>query len=110
MSLAEGKMPTGSPIALPPGVVLTSQFDYTGTRNDASFSISVWARLGCPGVRFLCEHQHERLRGTPRAPSTLHFGPFASTPASEYLDSTETLETEPRATAPRRYDSRDNWR
>jgi hypothetical protein len=31
----------------------------------------------------------------------------ASTPASEYLDSTETLETEPRATASRRYDPRD---
>jgi hypothetical protein len=34
----------------------------------------------------------------------------ASTPASEYLDSTETPETEPRATASRRYNPRDNWR
>jgi hypothetical protein len=34
----------------------------------------------------------------------------ASTPASEYLDSTETLETEPRVTAPRRYNPRDDWR
>jgi hypothetical protein len=31
----------------------------------------------------------------------------ASTPASEYLDSMETLETEPRATASRCYDPRD---
>jgi hypothetical protein len=31
----------------------------------------------------------------------------ASTPASEYLDSTETPETEPCATASRRYDPRD---
>jgi hypothetical protein len=34
----------------------------------------------------------------------------ASTPASEYLNSTETPETEPRATAPRRYNPRDDWR
>jgi hypothetical protein len=31
----------------------------------------------------------------------------ASTPASEYLDSTETLDTEPRATTSRHYDPRD---
>jgi hypothetical protein len=33
----------------------------------------------------------------------------ASTPASEYLDSTETPETEPRATASRHYNPRDDW-
>jgi hypothetical protein len=34
----------------------------------------------------------------------------ASTPASEYLDSTEPAETEPRMTASRRYNPRDDWR
>jgi hypothetical protein len=33
-----------------------------------------------------------------------------STPASEYLDSTETPETESRAIAPQRYNPRDEWR
>jgi hypothetical protein len=40
--------------------------------------------------------------------STLNL--VASTLASEYLDSTETPETEPRAIAPQRYNHRDEWR
>jgi hypothetical protein len=50
----------------------TTQFDYTGTRNDAFVSIPVWTRPSCLGVCFFYKHEHECLRGTPWTPSTLH--------------------------------------
>jgi hypothetical protein len=76
MSLAEGKMLTGSPIALPPARdATTAQFDYTDTGNDVFVSIPVWTRLGCPDICFFYKHQHECLRGTPRTPSMFHSRP-----------------------------------
>jgi hypothetical protein len=57
MSLAEGKMPTESSAAPPSGVTLPlPRSDHSGTSDDVSISVPVWARYGCPGVRFLREH------------------------------------------------------
>jgi hypothetical protein len=110
MSLAEGKMPTGCPITLPPrmalppadsgsiapvpGTMSSSAFPYgldTGAQAYASFvSTNMSAYEELPG---------HHLR------STLDL--VASTPAFEYLDSTETPDAELRATAFHCYNPRD---
>jgi hypothetical protein len=96
MSLAEGKMPTGSPIALPLGATLPPPSSTTPAQDSvaqayaSSVSTSMSAYEELPG---------HHLR------STLNLA--ASTPSSEYLDSTKTPDTEPRATASRHYDPRD---
>jgi hypothetical protein len=111
MSLAEGKMPTGSSTALPlgetplppcptapaPGTTPPSAFPFGLDLVAQAYASSVSASMSA----------YEELPGH-HLRSTLDL--VASTPASEYLDSTETPETEPCATAPRRYNPRDEWR
>jgi hypothetical protein len=108
MSLAEGKMPTRSPVALPPdatpppasliapvpGTMPSPAFLYgldsvaRAYASSVSTSMSAYEELSGHHLRF-----------------TLDL--VASTPAFEYLDSTETPNMELRATAFRHHDLRD---
>jgi hypothetical protein len=108
MSLAEGKMPTGSSTALPPGVTPpppgpTTPAQGTTPSSAFPFGLDSVAQAYTFSVSTNMS-DYEELPGHHLC-STLDL--VASTPASEYLDSTETPETEPRATASRRYDPRD---
>jgi hypothetical protein len=108
MSLAKGKMPIGSPIALPPGAVPppasstttargttpSSAFPYGLDSIDRAYVSSVSTSMSA----------YEELPGH-HLRSTLDL--VASTLASEYLDSTKTPDTKPHATASRHYDPRD---
>jgi hypothetical protein len=108
MSLAEGKMPTGSPIALPPGVTPPPPSSTTpapGTMSSSAFPFGLdsVAQAYVSSISTSMS-TYEELPGH-HLRSTLDL--VASTPASEYLDSTETPDTEPRATASRHYNPRD---
>jgi hypothetical protein len=108
MSLAVGKMPTGSSTALPPGATPPPPGPTTLARGTTSllafpFRLDSVARAYASSVSTSMS-AYEELPGH-HLRSTLDL--VASTPASEYLDSTETLETGPHATASRRYDPRD---
>jgi hypothetical protein len=108
MSLAEGKMPTGSPTALPPGVVPPPAYSTTparGTMPSLAFpyGLDSVARAYVSSVSTSMS-AYEELPGHHLC-STLDL--IASTPASEYLNSMETPDTEPRATASRNYNPRD---
>jgi hypothetical protein len=100
MSLAEGKMPTGSPIALPLGAVPPPACSTTPARGTTPssafpFGLDSVAQAYVSSVSTSMS-AYEELPGH-HLHSTLDF--VASAPASEYLDSTETLDTEPRVTA-----------
>jgi hypothetical protein len=100
MSLAEGKMPTESSIALPPGVTPpppgpTTLAQGTTPSSAFPFGLDSVARAYASFVSTSMSAYEELLGHHLR--STLDL--VASTPAFEYLDSMETLETEPRATA-----------
>jgi hypothetical protein len=111
MSLVEGKMPTGSSAAplsgvTPPLPGPTTPVQATTSPSAFPFGLDSVARAYASSVSSSMSAYEELLGHHLR--STLDL--VASTPASEYLDSTETLETEPRATASRRYNPRDDWR
>jgi hypothetical protein len=108
MSLAEGKMPTGSPIALPPAAApppASSTTPIPGTTPSSAFPfgldsvVRAYASSVSTSMSAYEELPGHHLR------STLDL--VASTPASEYLDSTGTLDTELCATAFRHHDPRD---
>jgi hypothetical protein len=108
MSLAEGKMPTGSSTALPLGVTPPPPGPTTPARGTTPssafpFGLDSVARVYASSVSTSMS-AYEELTGHHLC-STLDL--VASTPASEYLDSMETPETEPRATASQRYNPRD---
>jgi hypothetical protein len=108
MSLAEGKMPTESLIALPPGAVPPPACSTTlarGTMPSSAFPFGLdsVARAYISSVSTSISAYEELPKHHLR--STLDL--VTSTPASEYLDSTETPDTDPRATASRHYDPRD---
>jgi hypothetical protein len=108
MSLAEGKMPTGSPVAPPPGAApppASSIALVPGTMPSPAFPFGLdsVARAYDSSVN-TCMSAYEELLGH-HLRSTLDL--VASTPASEYLDSTETPDTELRATAFRHHNLRD---
>jgi hypothetical protein len=110
MSLAEGKMPTRNSTALPLGVTpplpgLTTPAQGTTSPSAFPFGLDSVARAYASSVSTSMS-AYEELPGH-HLRSTLDL--VASTPASEYLDSTETPETEPRATAPQCYNPRDEW-
>jgi hypothetical protein len=110
MSLAEGKMPIGSSTALllgvtPPPPGPTAPARGTTSSSPFLFGLDTVARAYASSVS-TSMGTYEELPGH-HLRSTLDL--VASTPASEYLDSTETPETEPRVTAPRRYNPRDDW-
>jgi hypothetical protein len=100
MSLAEGKMPTGSPIALPPGATppppsSTTSAPETTPSSAFPFGLDSIARVYASSISTNMSAYEELPRHHLR--STLDL--IASTPAFEYLDSTETPDTELRATA-----------
>jgi hypothetical protein len=100
MSLAEGKMPTGSLIAPPPGAMLplaSSTTPVPGTTSSSAFPFGLdsVAQAYASSVSTSMS-AYEELPGH-HLRSTLDL--IASTPASEYLDSTETPDTELRVTA-----------
>jgi hypothetical protein len=108
MSLAEGKMPTGSPITLPPGAMPPPPSSTTparGTTPSSPFPFGLdpvaWAYASSISTSMSA---YEELPGH-HLRSTLDL--VASIPASEYLDSTETPNTKLRATASRHHDPRD---
>jgi hypothetical protein len=108
MSLAEGKMPTRGPIALPPGAVPPPASSTTPARETTPLSAFLF---GLDSVAWVYASSvstsmsaYEELPGH-HLRSTLDL--VASTLAFEYLDSTETPDTEHRATASRHYDPRD---
>jgi hypothetical protein len=107
MSLAEGKMPTGSSTALPPGATPPPgpTTPARGMTSSSAFPFGLdsvaWAYASSVSTSMSA---YEELLGH-HLRSTLDL--VASMPASEYLDSTETPETGPHATASRRYDPRD---
>jgi hypothetical protein len=108
MSLAEGKMPIGSPIALPPGVTppppsSTTPVPGTTPLSAFLFGLDSVARAYVYSISTIMS-AYEELPGHHLC-STLDL--VASTLAFEYLGSTETLDTEPRVTASRHYDPRD---
>jgi hypothetical protein len=105
MSLAEGKMPTGSPIAPPPGAVpppASSSTPAPGTTPSPAFPFGLdsVARAYASSVN-TCMSAYDELLGH-HLRSTLDL--VASTPAFEYLDS---MDTEPRAIAFWHHDLRD---
>jgi hypothetical protein len=111
MSLAEGLMPTGSSTALPLGVTPpppgpTTPAQGTTPPSAFPFGLDSVARAYASSVSTSMS-AYEELPGH-HLRFTLDL--IASTPASEYLDSMETLETEPRAIAPQCYNPRDEWR
>jgi hypothetical protein len=100
MSLAEGKMPTGSTTALPPGVTQpppgpTTPAQGTMPSSAFPFGLDSVARAYASSVSTSMSAYEELPVHHLR--STLDL--VASTSASEYLDSTETPETEPRVIA-----------
>jgi hypothetical protein len=100
MSLAKGKMPTGSPIAVPPGAVPPPASSTTPARGTTPLSAFLFgldsvARAYVSSVSTSMSAYEELPIHHLR--STLNL--VASTLASEYLDSTETPDIEPRATA-----------
>jgi hypothetical protein len=108
MSLAEGKMPTGCPVASPPSAApppASSIAPVPGTMPSSAFPygldsvVEAYASSVSTSMSAYEELPRHYLR------STLDL--VASTPASEYLDSMETPDTELRATAFRRHDLRD---
>jgi hypothetical protein len=110
MSLVEGKMPTGYPITPPPGTAPRptdsgSIAPVPGTMSPSAFPYGLdtvaWAYASSISTSMSAYEELSRhhLR------STLDL--VASTPASEYLDSTETPGAELHAIAFRRYDPRD---
>jgi hypothetical protein len=111
MSLAEGKMPMENSTAPPSGVTPPLSGPTTPARATTSplafpFGLDPVARAYASSVSTSMSAYEELPRHHLR--STLDL--VASTLASEYLDSTETPETEPRVTASRRYNPRDDWR
>jgi hypothetical protein len=105
MSLAAGKMPTGSPVAPPPGSAPPPASSTTlvlGTTPSPAFPFGLdsVARAYASSIRTSMSAYEELPRH--HLCSTLDL--VASTPASEYLDSMKTLDTELRATAFRRHD------
>jgi hypothetical protein len=99
MSLAKGKMLTGSSTALPPGVTPPPPGPTTPARGTTSssafpFGLDSVARAYASSVSTSMS-AYEELPGH-HLRSTLNL--VASTPASKYLDSTKTLETKPCAT------------
>jgi glutamate/tyrosine decarboxylase-like PLP-dependent enzyme len=108
MSLAEGKMPTGSPVAPLPGAappLASSTTPVPGTTSSSAFlfGLDSVARAYASSVSTSMSGYEELPRHHLR--STLDLVAFM--PASEYLDSTETPDTELRATAFRHHDPRD---
>jgi hypothetical protein len=108
MSLAEGKMPTGNPTALPPGAAppqASSTTPALGTTPSSAFSFGLdsVARVYASSVSTSMSAYEELPRHHLR--STLDL--VASTLASEYLDSTGTPDMELRATAFQHHDPRD---
>jgi hypothetical protein len=108
MSLAEGKMLIGSPIAPPPGAVLppaSSNTPAPGTTPSSAFPFGLdsAARAYAASVSTNMS-AYEELPGH-HLRSTLDL--VASTLASEYLDSTETPDTKLHATAFRHHGPRD---
>jgi hypothetical protein len=110
MSLAEGKMLTGYPITLPPDTAPPPADSGSialilGTMSPSAFpyGLDTVARAYASSVSTSMSAYEELLGHHLR--STLDL--MASTPASEYLDSTETPGVELRVTAFRRYDPRD---
>jgi hypothetical protein len=108
MSLAEGKMPTGSPVALLPGAVLplaSSTTPALGTTPLSAFlfGLDSVAQAYASSVSTSMS-AYEELSGH-HLRSTLDL--IASTPAFEYPDSMGTPDTELRATAFRHHDLRD---
>jgi hypothetical protein len=108
MGLAEGKMPTGSPTALLPSAAPSPTWSTTpapGTMPSSAFPFGLdsVAREYASSVS-TCMSAYEELPGHHLC-STLDL--VASTPASEYLDSTVSPDTELRATAFRHHDLRD---
>jgi hypothetical protein len=100
MSLAEGKMPTGSLVALPPGAApppANSTTSALGTTPSSAFPFGLdsVARAYASSISSSMS-AYKELPGHHLC-STLDL--IASTRASEYLDSTEILDTELRATA-----------
>jgi hypothetical protein len=100
MSLAEGKMPIGSPIALPPGVTPPPPSSTTPAPRMTSssafpFGLDSVARAYVSSISTSMS-AYEELPGH-HLRSTLDL--VTSTLASEYLDSTETPDMEPRVTA-----------
>jgi hypothetical protein len=110
MSLAEGKMPMESSATSPSGVTpplpgLTTPVQATTSPSAFPFGLDPVARAYASSVSTSMS-AYEKLPGH-HLRSTLDL--VVSTSASEYLDSTETPETEPRVTASRRYNPRDDW-
>jgi hypothetical protein len=100
MSLAEGKMPTGSSTALSPGATPPPPGPTTPARGMTSssafpFGLDSVARAYASSISTSMSAYEELPRHHLR--STLDL--VASTLASEYLDSTKTLETGPHVTA-----------
>jgi hypothetical protein len=100
MSLAEGKMPTGSPVAPPPGTapppaISTTPAPGTTPSSAFPFGLDSVARAYASSVSTNMSAYEELPRHHLR--STLDL--VASTLASEYLDSAETPDTELRAIA-----------
>jgi hypothetical protein len=108
MGLVEGKMPTGSPTALLPGVAPSPARSTTlapGTTPSPAFpfGLDTVARAYASYISTYMSAYEElpghHLRSTPDLAS--------STPASKYLDSTGTPDMELRVTAFRHHDLRD---
>jgi hypothetical protein len=100
MSLAEGKMPTRSPIALPPGATPLPPNSTTPARGTTPssafpFGLDPIARAYASSVSTSMS-AYEELPGH-HLRSTLDL--IASTPASKYLDSMENPDTKLCATA-----------
>jgi hypothetical protein len=108
MSLAEGKMPMGRPVTPPPGTApppTSSIAPVPGTMPPSTFpyGLDPVARAYTSSVSTSMSAYEELPEYHLR--STLDL--VVSTPASEYLDSTETTGAELRTTTFRRYNPRD---
>jgi hypothetical protein len=107
MSLAKGKMSIGSPTVLPPDAApppasSTTQAPGTTPSSAFPFGLDLVARAYASSVS-TSKSAYEELPGH-HLRSTLDL--VTSTPASEYLDSTGTSDTELRASAFRHHDPR----
>jgi hypothetical protein len=108
MGLAEGKMPTGSPTALLPGAAPPPARSTTlapGTTPSSAFlfGLDSVARVYASSIS-TCMSAYKEL---PRHHLRSSLDLVTSTPASEYLDSTRTPDTELHVTAFRHHDLRD---
>jgi hypothetical protein len=108
MSLVEGKMPTGCPVTPPPGTApppASLIAPVPGTKPPLAFPYGLdpvaqaYASSVSTSMSAYEEHPGHHLR------STLDL--VASTPASKYLDSTETPDAELCATVFRHHNLRD---